>query len=81
MTTILTFNEFKRMFYIYTIEKSKITFNEAYELFDDLNCLYELTQTEFIELCDQFDEDKNQLMDATELYEIYKKQLEKNKWD
>ena len=81
MTTILTFNEFKRMFYIYTIGKSKITFNEAYELFDDLNCLYELTQTEFIELCDQFDEDKNQLMDATELYEIYKKQLEKNKWD
>lgn len=81
MTTILTFNEFKRMFYIYAIGRSKITFNEAYELFDDLNCLYELTQTEFIELCDQFDEDKNQLMDATELYEIYKKQLEKNKWD
>jgi Ca2+-binding EF-hand superfamily protein len=81
MITILTFNEFKRLFCIYTIGRSKISYDEAYELFDDLNCLYELTKSEFTELCKQFDEDKNQLMDANELYEIYKKQIEKNKWD
>ena len=81
MTTVLTFNEFKRLFYIYTIGRSKISFNEAFEFFGDLDCLDDLDEKEFMELCCKNDKNKDKLMDVSELYNLYRTQINKNNWD
>lgn len=81
MTTILTINEFKRLFYIYTVGRSKISFDEAYEFFEDLDCLIDLKKEEFLQLCLECDKNKDKLMDLDELYELYRLQINKNNWD
>ena len=72
MKTILTFNVIKRMFYTYSYGRSKITFEELYEMFDDLGCLNNITKEEFELICRKFDKNGDNLMEIGEIYEIYK---------
>lgn len=81
MTTIYTYNELKRLFYTYTCGKSKITFDETYEMFDDLNCLYGNSKENFKILCEVYDKNKNNLMEYDEIYQLYKYIIKKEtKW-
>ena len=81
MTTILTYNDIKRMFYAYNYGRSLITFDETYELFEDLNCLNDITKTEFMQLCESHDVNNDKLMSLEETYELYKNILKmKPEW-
>lgn len=72
MTTILTYNDIKRMFYAYNYGRSLITFDETYELFEDLNCLNDISKEEFICSCKAYDINNDNLMSLDETYELYK---------
>ena len=72
MTTIYTYNDLKRMFYTYNYGRSKITFDETYEMFDDMNLLHTYTKDDFKYLCETHDKNKDGLMDCDEIYQIYK---------
>lgn len=77
MTTILTYNDIKRMFYAYNYGRSLITFEETYELFEDLNCLNDISKEEFKSLCKSHDVNNDNLMSLEETYELYKNILKK----
>lgn len=78
MTTVLTFNDIKRFFYTYNRGKQSITFDETYELFDDLNCLNNMTKNEFIKLCESHDLNNDGMMDLNELYNLYSELMKAN---
>ena len=81
MSTVLTYNDIKRMFYTYNYGRSLITFDETYELFEDLNCLNDISKEEFKSLCKTHDKNKDKLMSLEETYELYKKILKmKSDW-
>lgn len=78
MTTFLTFNDIKRFFYTYNQGKQSITFEETYELFDDLNCLNGNSKQEFIKLCESHDINNDKMMDLNELYNLYSELMKAN---
>ena len=63
MTTLLTYNDIKRMFYTYNYGRSLITFDETYELFEDLDCLNDISKEEFKSLCKSHDVNNDNLIE------------------
>ena len=81
MTTILTFKDIERLFYIYNTNNTLMSFEETYELFDDLGCLNEISKDNFIELYKSYKSNTNNTMDLNEIYNLYQDIMKlNNKW-
>ena len=81
MTTILTFKDIERLFYIYSTDNNMMSVEETHELFDDLGCLNEISKNDFIELYKTHKPNTNNTMNLNEIYNLYQNVMKlNNKW-